>query len=95
MSLEITRDAWTAGAPVTETADAYPHVLAASARWRVIRCRGDLQVIVQFRKAGGGKYPWRAVAYVYRRAALPAILRRHALGIPAVCADALLKGVAQ
>ena len=38
--------------PAGETADQYPNVVAASGRWRIIRCRDDIQFIVQRRAAG-------------------------------------------
>lgn len=69
---------------MSETADNYPHTLAMSGRWRIVRCKDDLQYIVQRREAtGSGKWPWRAVAYVCDLAALPGVLQRRSLGIPA------------
>jgi len=66
-----------------ETADDYGHVLAASGRWRVIRCRDDVQFIAQKRQRGEAPYPWRAVAYVLTARALAPVLHRPSLGIPA------------
>ncbi|MEL7303034.1 MAG: hypothetical protein AAGJ53_05010 [Pseudomonadota bacterium] len=69
----------------SETADTYAAVVASSGRFRVVRCKDDLQFIVQRRKyegAGGGKWPWRALAYVLDAKALPDVLQRPSLGIP-------------
>lgn len=66
-----------------ETGDAYSRVLAASGQWRVVRCKDDAQFIVQKRRGGSGLWPWAGVAYVSNRTALPDVLRRPSLGIPA------------
>ncbi len=72
-----------------EASDGYPAV-AASGRWRVVRCQSDIQLIVQYRQAGSAKWPWRAVAYVGSEMALPGVLQRPSLGIPADHLDRLL-----
>ncbi len=64
-----------------ETADDYDRVLAARGRWRVIRCRDDRQWIVQ-RRAAARSRRWKAVAYIYARAALGHTLQRPSVGIP-------------
>lgn len=47
-----------------ETADNYQSVAAClNSTWRIIRCRDDIQWILQRRKNGGAERPWRAVAY--------------------------------
>lgn len=74
--------------PFGERADAWPRVLARSGAWRVIRCRSDLQWIVQQRRAAE---QWEARAYVYASAALPRVLRRPSLGIPPSDATALAR----
>ncbi|RMD92993.1 MAG: hypothetical protein D6811_05850 [Alphaproteobacteria bacterium] len=66
-----------------ETSDRYARALATSGRWRVIRCKDDLQFIVQRRRGGSRKWPWEAVAYVLSARALPPVLQRPSLGIPA------------
>ena len=76
---------------MSETADNYGRVIAASGRWRVIRCKDDIQFIVQRRQAGSAKWPWRAVADVAGVTALPAILQRRSIGIPADDLAALLR----
>ena len=72
-----------------ETADDYKRVLAASSLWRVIRCRDDRQWIVQ-RRAAARSRRWKAVAYIYARAALGHTLQRPSLGLPADDRAALL-----
>jgi len=44
----------------SETSDHYRDVVAASGRWRIIRCRDNIQFIIQRRQAGSAKFPWRA-----------------------------------
>lgn len=66
-----------------ETSEAYARVLATSGRWRVIRCKDDLQFVVQERARRAGSRPWRAVAFIYAPSALGAVLHRPSLGIPA------------
>jgi hypothetical protein len=66
-----------------ETADGYARVIASSGRWRVVRCRDDLQFIVQKRRRGTAPRPWRAEAYVYDVSKLSAVLKRPSTGIPA------------
>lgn len=54
-----------------ETADCYSGVVARlSGDWRVIRCKDDLQWILQRRKKGGAERPWRAVGFYLTRDAL-------------------------
>jgi hypothetical protein len=65
-----------------ETADAYARALAVSGWWRIVRCRDDIQFIVQRRRGGSRKWPWQAVAYVLSAKALPPVLHRASLGIP-------------
>lgn len=70
----------TTRAATSETSDCYRRVIVRSGHWRIIRCKDDLQFIVQRRQAGSAKFPWRACAYVVRETALPAVLQR--LSIP-------------
>ncbi len=65
-----------------EASDGYP-ALAASDCWRIVRCRGNLQLIIQYRQAGSAKWPWRALAYVVNENLLPGVLKRPSMGIPA------------
>jgi len=65
-----------------ETAEDYAHMIAVIDRWRLVRCKDDLQFIVQERARGAAKWPWRARAYVMNVTALPAALHRASLGIP-------------
>ena len=55
-----------------ETADDYPRVVARlSDGWRVIRCAGDIQWILQRRDAGRSRaVGWRGVAYCMSQKAL-------------------------
>lgn len=64
-----------------ETSDHYDSVQAKSGNSRVARCKDGIQYIIQ-KRAGDGKWPWKAVAYVYSRALLPDVLQRPSLGIP-------------
>jgi hypothetical protein len=75
---------------MSESAYDYP-VLAASGRWLVIRCKDDMQFIVQRRQAGAAEWPWRAMAYVLNGSRLPAVLQRASTGIPADDLAALLR----
>ena len=80
-----------------ETADGYARVLAASGRWRVVRCRDDLQFVVQKRAGRARARPWEALAYILDRKALGPALHRAALGIPAehrAVLAAILEGAA-
>lgn len=45
-------------------------VVRLSEGWRVIRCKDDLQWILQRRKKGGAERPWRAVGFYLTRDAL-------------------------
>lgn len=76
-----------------ETGDDWP-ALAASGRWRVIRCRDDIQFIVQRKAAPGGERPWRGVAYVVDPAALGVVLDRVSPGIPAADRAGIFRGLA-
>ncbi len=68
-----------------ETADDYPSI-ARSGRWRIVRCRDDIQWIVQrdARRgcAGRAQRPWRGVAYVVNDRFLREVISRPSLGIP-------------
>ncbi len=68
-----------------ETADDYPSI-ARSGRWRIIRCRDDIQWIVQRDErrgpAGRAARPWRGVAYVASQRFLREVISRPSLGIP-------------
>ncbi len=68
-----------------ETDDGYPSI-ARSGRWRIIRCRDDIQWIVQRdrRKGGSGRglSRWAGVAYVVNHRFLTSVISRHSLGIP-------------
>jgi hypothetical protein len=76
-----------------ETSDAYARTLATSGRWRAIRCRDDLQFILQRRRGGNRKWPWQAVAYILNARALPPVLHRPSLGIPAADLARLMAGL--
>ncbi len=75
----------------SETSDFYGHVVACSGRWRIIRCRDDIQFIIQSRQAGSAAFPWRAKAYVICDSALPAVLER--FSIPSRDLGALTAGL--
>ncbi len=68
-----------------ESEDGYPSI-ARSGRWRIIRCRDDIQWIVQRdeRRGPGGRaaYPWRGVAYIVNDRFLREVISRPSLGIP-------------
>ena len=68
-----------------ETADDYPSI-AQSGRWRVVRCRDDIQWIVQQDRrrgcCGRDKNPWRGKAYVVNERFLGTVISRPSLGIP-------------
>ena len=68
-----------------ETADDYPSI-ARSGRWRVIRCRDDIQWTVQRDRrrgcAGRDPHPWRGVAYVANDRFLASVISRPSLGMP-------------
>ena len=69
-----------------ETDDEYPSI-ARSGRWRIIRCRDDIQWIVQRDErrgpAGRALRPWRGVAYVASDRFLREVISRPSLGVPA------------
>lgn len=63
------------GAPVVdttshETADEYRLVITQHGIFRVIHCRDGIQFIVQKRKNGGAKRPWRSISYFTTQKAL-------------------------
>lgn len=61
-----------------ETSDAYGSVIFTFPQepMRIIRCKGNLQWIVQRRdKAGHSKWPWKALAFCVTRAGLTRVLR--------------------
>ncbi len=68
-----------------ESDDEYPSI-ARSGRWRIIRCRDDIQWIVQRDErrgsAGRAACPWRGVAYVANDRFLREVISRPSLGIP-------------
>ncbi len=68
-----------------ESEDGYPSI-ARSGRWRIIRCRDDIQWIVQRDErrgsAGRAARPWRGVAYVANERFLREVISRPSLGIP-------------
>ncbi len=68
-----------------ESDDDYPSI-ARSGRWRIIRCRDDIQWIVQQDRrrgcAGRDLRPWRGVAYVVNQRFLREVISRPSLGIP-------------
>lgn len=53
-----------------ETADEYRLVIAQHGFVRVILCRDGIQFIVQKRKIGGAKRPWRSLSYFTTKKAL-------------------------
>lgn len=65
-----------------ETADDYERTLATVGKWRVIRCRQDIQYIIQKRWGRARPWTWVAVAYVHPATALGPVLHRRSLGIP-------------
>ncbi len=68
-----------------ESEDGYPSI-ARSGRWRIIRCRDDIQWILQQdrRKGCRGRdaNPWRGKAYVANDRFLASVISRPSLGIP-------------
>ncbi|MEM8626147.1 MAG: hypothetical protein AAGG47_21885 [Pseudomonadota bacterium] len=76
-----------------ETSDHYESVQAQSGSIRVTRCKDNIQYILQ-KRAGGGNWPWKAVAYVHSRALLPDVLQRPSLGIPKADVAVLLDQLA-
>ncbi len=68
-----------------ETADDYPSI-ARSGRWRIIRCKDNIQWIVQrdARRGCAGRdlRPWRGVAYVASERFLREVISRPSLGVP-------------
>lgn len=47
-----------------ETSDDYARIVWADGNHRIIRCRSDLQWIIQRRERGNASRPWRATAFV-------------------------------
>ncbi len=83
-----------AGRKPRETSDDdYPSI-ARSGRWRVIRCKDDVQWIVQRDRRGGGSgralRPWAGVAYVLNERFLTSVISRPSLGVPANTLSVLL-----
>ena len=78
-----------------ETSDAYERVLAASGGWRVIRCRDDIQFIIQKRRAGAAEWPWKASAYIKNPTALPTVLQWPSMGIPTEDSASIIAGVSK
>ncbi len=68
-----------------ESDDEYPSI-ARSGRWRVIRCRDDIQWILQRDRRRGcpGRdlATWRGVAYVANDRFLASVISRPSLGVP-------------
>ncbi len=69
-----------------ESADGYPSI-ARSGRWRVIRCKDDIQWILQRdRRRGSPRLdarPWVGVAYVKNERFLASVISRPSLKVPA------------
>lgn len=65
-----------------ETSDDYKNIVVPGLSWRVIRCRGDIQFIIQRRWGGTRARPWEAVAYLYKAHELCPVLHRRSLGVP-------------
>ena len=53
-----------------ETADDYCVVIARHSCLRIILCRDGIQYIIQKRKKGGAKRPWRSLSYSTTKKAL-------------------------
>ncbi len=81
-----------------ETDDDYPSI-ARSGRWRIIRCRDDIQWIVQRDRrrgcAGRDLRPWRGVAYVASDRFLTSVTSRPSLGVPDDTLSVLLDALPQ
>ena len=79
-----------------ESDDDYPSV-ARSGRWRVIRCRDDIQWILQRdrRKGCPGRdlATWRGVAYVANDRFLASVISRPSLGVPDDTLSVLLAAI--
>ena len=70
-----------------ETADDYPSI-ARSGRWRIIRCKDNIQWIVQRDRrkgcAGRSPRPWVGVAYVVNGRFLHSVISRPSMGVPQI-----------
>jgi hypothetical protein len=70
-----------------ETADDYAGTLVEFGGWRIVRCKHDIQWIVQkdARRgcAGRDPSPWRGVAYIVNERFLREVISRPSLGVPA------------
>ncbi len=77
-----------------ETADDYAGTLVEFGGWRIVRCKDDIQWIVQrdARRgcAGRDPRPWRGVAYVVNERFLREVISRPSLGVPATTLSVLL-----
>jgi len=77
-----------------ETSDDYTRVIVRSNLWRVVRCKSDMQYIVQRRtKLADAKTPWVGVAFILNESWLPAVILRPSEGIPPDDAAALIAGL--
>ena len=76
-----------------ETGDDYTRVLVRSSRWRVVRCKDNLQFIIQRRRGGTRPRRWEAQAYVLDAKALGPVLHRRSLGIRSEDAAAISSGL--
>ncbi len=69
-----------------ETADDYAGTLVEFGGWRIVRCKDDIQWIVQKdRRRGTPRFdarPWVAVAYLLDERFLAAVISRPSLGVP-------------
>ena len=65
-----------------ETADDYCEVICRYDHFRIIRCKDDIQYILQRRIGGRHKWPRRALAYIVCESSLPAVLQRGSLEVP-------------
>jgi len=81
----------------SETADGYIGTIVQSGRFRVVRCKDDIQWIVQkdarAHGAGAKKRPWYGVAYILNKRFLPIVIERPSLGIPPVDIGNLVAGL--
>ena len=69
-----------------ESADDYAGTLVEFGGWRIVRCKNNVQWIVQRdrRKGGSGRAltPWVGVAYVLNDRFLTSVISRPSLGVP-------------
>ncbi len=77
-----------------ESADDYAGTLVEFGGWRIVRCKDDIQWIVQKdRRRGTPRFdarPWVAVAYLLDERFLAAVISRPSLGVPANTLSVLL-----